>query len=270
MTAKRHFPARVMSILNVTPDSFSDGGAYGSVEAAVAQGVAMVREGAAIVDVGPESTRPGSQPVSEQEQIRRAIPVIAGLGAAGVAATISIDTRSARVAAAAIEAGAGMINDVSALRDDTDMARVAAAAGVEVVLMHRRGSSADMQAGGGPDYNDVVGEIRAFLRERVGLAEASGISADRIIVDPGIGFGKRTEHNLTILNSVAAFTAIGRPVLIGASRKRFLGEVLGINDPKQRDAASIQCAIIAVLGGASIVRVHDVAGTYSALRLVAV
>lgn len=256
-----------MAILNVTPDSFSDGGEFTSTEAAVTRGLEMARQGAAIVDVGPESTRPGSIGVADEEQIRRAIAVIRGMRAAGLEVSISIDTRSARVAAAAIEAGANMVNDVSALRDDADMARVVADSGVAVVLMHRRGSSADMQLGGGPEYGDVVEEIKGFLRERVEFAVRAGIAESKIIVDPGIGFGKRVEDNLTILRRVAAFTELGRPVLIGASRKRFLGEVLGLEDPKERDGASMACAVIAALRGAAIVRVHDVAGTCQALRL---
>jgi dihydropteroate synthase len=259
----------VMGILNVTPDSFSDGGEYPTVEAAVARGLEMVEQGARIVDVGAESTRPGSVGVADDEQIRRAVPVIRGMRAAGMAAAVSIDTRSAQVAAAAIEAGVTMVNDVSALRDDTRMARVVADAGVELVLMHRRGASADMQRNGGPVYQNVVDEIKQFLRERVEFAVSAGIAVERIIVDPGIGFGKRTEDNLAILRGVAAFTELGRPVLIGASRKRFLGELLGLNDPEARDAASIACALIAALQGAAIVRVHDVRGTCEALRLAA-
>lgn len=259
----------VMGILNVTPDSFSDGGAYTTVEAAVARGLAMVGEGAGIVDVGAESTRPGSVGVAADEQIRRAIPVIRGMRAAGVQIPISIDTRSALVAAVAIEVGATIVNDVSALRDDTDMARMVAEAGVEVVLMHRRGTSADMQQGGGPAYENVIEEIRSFLRNRIEFSAAAGIAVDKIIVDPGIGFGKRVEDNLAILRSVAAFTELGRPVLIGASRKRFLGEVLGLDDLRSRDAASIACAVLAALRGASIIRVHDVRGTCDAMRLVA-
>lgn len=267
-----HRPAcqtRVMGILNVTPDSFSDGGEFVSTDAAVTRGLEMVREGAVIVDVGPESTRPGSVAVADEEQIRRAIPVIRGIRRAGGAMSISIDTRSARVAAAAIEAGADMVNDVSALRDDADMARVVAEAGVEVVLMHRRGNSADMQVGGGPEYGDVVGEIKDFLTDRVEFAVRAGIAEEKIIVDPGIGFGKRVEDNLTILRRVASFTEWGRPVLIGASRKRFLGTVLGLEQPKDRDAASIACAVIAAQQGAAIVRVHDVARTCQALRMLA-
>jgi len=258
---------RVMGILNVTPDSFSDGGEFASLEAAVARGLEMVRQGAAIVDVGAESTRPGSQSVDDDEQIRRAVPVIRELRAADRAALISIDTRSATVARAAIDAGACMVNDVSALRDDPRMARVVSDTGVDVVLMHRRGTAADMQKDGGPQYADVIAEITAFLRERIAVAVASGISPEKIIVDPGIGFGKRVRHNLAILGNVAAFAAIGRPVLIGASRKGFLGTVLGLPEPKSRDPASIACAVIAALGGASILRVHDVTGTCDALRV---
>jgi len=268
-TDRRAYPPRVMGILNVTPDSFSDGGEFTSAEAAVLRGLAMVRQGAAIVDVGPESTRPGSIAVADGEQIRRAIPVIRGMRAAGMAAAISIDTRSARVATAAIEAGADMVNDVSALRDDAGMARVVADAGVEVVLMHRRGTAANMQVGGGPEYEDVIGEIKEFLRERVEFAVRAGIALEQIIVDPGIGFGKRVEDNLAVLRNVAVFVELGRPVLIGASRKRFLEAVLGLEEPRERDAASIACAMMAVMRGAAIVRVHDVAVTCQALNVMA-
>lgn len=255
-----------MGILNVTPDSFSDGGKFALVGAAVARGLEMIRQGAAIVDVGGESTHPGSSAVADDEQIRRAIPVIRGLRSATAEASLSIDTRSARVAAAAIEAGADLVNDVSALRDDPEMAGVVASAGVGVVLMHRRGTPADMQRDGGPEYGDVIAEIKSFLRGRVDFAQRAGIDAERIIVDPGIGFGKRVEHNLAILGNVAAFAELGRPVLIGASRKSFLGTVLGIPEPKKRDSASLACAILAATGGASIIRTHDVAATVEAIR----
>ena len=171
------------------------------------------------------------------------------------------------MAQSAIDAGADLVNDVSALRDDPRMVGVAAEAGVGVVLMHRRGTSANMQAGGGPVYADVIAEISAFLRERFEFAVQSGCAREKIILDPGIGFGKRVEDNLAILGNVAAFAKLGQPVLIGASRKSFLGTVLGLPEPKSRDAASIACTVIAALGGASILRVHDVAGTCEALRL---
>ncbi len=262
-------PPLVMGILNVTPDSFSDGGEFLSVDRAVARGVEMVAEGAAIIDVGPESTRPGAKPVHADEQIRRAVPVIKALRARDDKTAISIDTRLASVARAAIDAGADLVNDVSALRDDPDMVRVVADAGVSVVLMHRRGTSADMQKDGGPQYDDVIGELRAFLAERIEFAAGHGIAHPRIIIDPGIGFGKRTEHNLALLRCLRDFTTLGPPVLVGASRKRFIGEIAGIEDPRQRDSASVACAVLAAQQGASIIRAHDVRGTVDALRLVA-
>ena len=257
-----------MGILNVTPDSFSDGGQFASAEAAVARALEMIAEGAAIIDVGGESTRPGSQPVEAAEQIARTIPVIKGIRVYHDQVTISIDTRSAQVARAALEAGADIINDVSALRDDAEMAGVVARTGAAVVLMHRRGTSAEMQKDGGPHYDDVIAEIRAFLAERVAFAQARGVVASRIIIDPGIGFGKRTEHNLAILRDLREFTTLGPPVLIGASRKRFLGEVTGIDDPRQRDVASLACAVMAAQRGVSIIRTHEVRAAVEALRVV--
>ncbi len=259
----------VMGILNVTPDSFSDGGAYASVESAVARADAMIEEGADIIDVGPESTRPGSFPVPSQEQLSRAIPVIRGIRSAHPTIDISIDTRSAEVASAAIESGATVVNDVSALRDDPAMVDVVSRAGAFVVLMHRRGTSATMQDGGGPQYDDVVWEIIEFLEERVAWSEDHGIDRGRIIVDPGIGFGKRVEHNLKILNSVARFNTIGLPVLIGASRKLFINNTLGHSAPSDRDAASAVCAALVTCDGAAIIRTHAVAETVHAVRLAA-
>jgi dihydropteroate synthase len=256
-----------MGILNVTPDSFSDGGEFLAHDRAVEGAIEMIAEGAAIIDVGPESTRPGSQPVAVDEQSRRAVPVIRDIRARDDKIAISIDTRSAAVARAALDAGADMVNDVSALCDDPHMVGVVADAGAAVVLMHRRGTSTDMQKDGGPHYDDVIGEIRAFLAERVEFATQHGIGPSRIIVDPGIGFGKRTEHNPAILGRLREFTTLGPPVLVGASRKRFIREISGVEDPKQRDSASIACAVLAAQQGASIIRVHDVRGTVEALRL---
>jgi len=262
-----------MGILNVTPDSFSDGGEFMSTDVAIRHGLAMVADGADIIDVGPESTRPGSHPIAAAEQLRRSIPVIRALRRENCDVTISIDTRLADVAQPAIDAGADWINDTSALRDDSDMVSFAARRGATVILMHRRGAPADMQKEGGPIYNDVVREISDFLRERVAFAIENGLGPDRIVVDPGIGFGKRTEHNLTILRHVDQFGCVGPashpelPVLIGVSRKRFIGTILGIDDPKQRDHASLACALIAAIHGASILRVHDVQSAVHALRL---
>jgi dihydropteroate synthase len=263
----------VMGILNVTPDSFSDGGAYIEPGRAVEHALRMIRDGARIIDVGPESTRPGAMDTPAGEQIKRAVPVIREIRRRDPSISISIDTRLKVVAEAAIDAGADMINDVSALRDDSAMVDVAARARVPVVLMHRRGSSADMQAGGGPRYDDVIGETRSFLIERMEFAVAHGIDRSRIILDPGIGFGKRIEHNLLILKRIADFVSIGRPVLIGASRKRFLGETLrqvfpaATNDPPASDVASAACSLIAAQTGAAIVRVHDVAATVAMVHL---
>jgi len=260
-------PPLVMGILNVTPDSFSDGGDYFTHDAAVGHALDMISEGADIVDIGGESTRPGSEPTPVEEQMRRVIPVIRAIRTRNSDVAISIDTRSATVARAAVDAGADIINDVSALRDDPDMADVVAASAAAVVLMHRRGTSLDMQVGGGPRYDDVIAEIAGFLRQRRDFAVDRGIDRSRIILDPGLGFGKRIEHNLTILRHLDRFIALNQPILIGASRKRFLEKVLGADDPKQRLAGSLACAVIAALAGAAILRVHDVRATVDVVRL---
>lgn len=265
-------PVRVMGILNVTPDSFSDGGAFLDSARAIEHGHRLIELGADIVDVGPESTRPGSKPVDAEEQMRRAAPVIRALREGYPSTSISIDTTQARVAAAAVEAGADMVNDTSALRDDPAMAGFVAEAGVSIVLMHRRGTPDTMQDGGGPNYVDVVGEIRSFLSERAVFALERGIDPSRIIVDPGIGFGKRHQDNLAILGHAGQFghLACGPfAVLIGASRKRFLGEMFGIDDPGDRDRASVMAATVAVQRGAALVRVHDVGSTVAALKMLA-
>jgi len=256
-----------MGILNVTPDSFSDGGHHFTHDAAVEHALKMIAEGAAIVDIGGESTRPGAEPTPAEEQIRRTIPVVRSIRKRNPDIAISMDTRSAAVARAALDAGADIINDVSALRDDPDMADVVAASGAAVVLMHRHGNSENMQDGGGPHYHDVIAEIAVFLRQRRDFATGSGIDRSRIILDPGLGFGKRVEHNLSILRHLDRFVALEQPVLIGASRKRFLGSVLGADEPKQRLAGSLACAVMAALAGAAILRVHDVRATVDAVRL---
>ncbi len=259
-----------MGVLNVTPDSFSDGGAYLAPDNAVARALQMIDEGAGIIDVGPESTRPGvAPPVSANEQIARAIPVIDEIRAANADVPISIDTRLAAVAKAALAAGADMVNDVSALRADPAMIEVVAASRATVVLMHMRGTPADMQAGGGPHYYDLVGEIAAFLDERRQYAADHGVDPPRIVLDPGIGFGKRVEHNLLILRHLDRFVALGQPVLVGASRKSFIGHTLEIEDPKERLAGSLACAAMAAMGGAAIVRAHDVRATVEVVRMCA-
>lgn len=256
-----------MGIVNVTPDSFSDGGEFHDREAAIGCAMTMIAEGATIIDVGPESTRPGSRGVSADEQIRRALPVIEAVRLRDARVAISIDTRSAGVAHAALHAGADMVNDTSAFRDDPRMAEVVAASKAGVVLMHRRGTPADMQDSGGPHYDDMVGEVCDFLRERREFAVDRGIEPSRIVLDPGVGFGKRIEHNLLILRDLDRFVALGQPLLIGASRKQFIGSVLEIDDPKQRDAGSLACTVIAALAQASIIRTHDVRATVQAVRV---
>jgi dihydropteroate synthase len=265
----------VMGILNVTPDSFSDGGAYDSADQAADRAIEMVAEGADIIDVGPESTRPGSKAVPPDQQIARAIPVIEALREQNDEIAVSIDTRLTSVAKAGLDAGADIINDTSALRDDSAMVDLVATSGVPVVLMHRRGTPADMQAGGGPHYDDVVGEIRAFLEQRVRYAVDHGIDRSNIIIDPGIGFGKRVEDNLKILRHLDRLVSLGQPVLVGASRKRFIGEILRdrnpavASDPKFREAGSLACAVMAALAGASVLRVHEVRPTVEAVGLCA-
>jgi len=249
----------IVGILNVTPDSFSDGGAYPTTVDAIAAGCRMADEGADAIDVGGESTRPGSQPVSADEQIRRTQPVIAELsrrwGSDGP--SICIDTRSAAVARAAMDAGASVVNDVSALRHDTEMAALVAARGAGVVLMHMKGTPADMQIA--PHYEDVVKEICAFLVARVGEAVKAGIPRTHIIVDPGIGFGKTTAHNLEILRRLTDLRAMGLPLMVGPSRKRFIGEILGIDKPSDRIHGTLAVVASCVLAGVECVRVHDVA-----------
>lgn len=256
-----------MGILNVTPDSFSDGGLYELPEQAVHHALGMIEEGAEIIDVGAESTRPGSQPVAARAQVRRVIPVIKRLREIDDSVVISIDTRDADVAEAALAAGADMVNDVSALRDDQRMGDLVARSGAWVVLMHRRGDAATMQLNGGPQYDDVVAEIAAFLAARMDWAVDRGVPRDRIIVDPGIGFGKRVEHNLRMLRDLGRFVELGRPVLVGASRKRFLGRSLDVATPADRDTASFACAALAARDGAAILRVHAVRGSVAAARI---
>ncbi len=260
-------PPQVMGILNVTPDSFSDGGTYLDAAAAIRRACEMVEEGAGIIDVGAESTRPGSHGVADDEQIARAIPVISGLRSANDQIAISIDTRSAVVARRAIDAGADMVNDTSALRDDEAMVAAVAKAGAAVVLMHRRGTPIDMQINGGPRYDDVIEEVLGFLVERRDFAIARGIDASRILIDPGLGFGKRVEDNLQILAQLERFASLRHPVVIGASRKRFIGAVTGVDEPHRRDAGSLACAVLAIRAGASIVRAHDVRATVEAVRV---
>jgi dihydropteroate synthase len=255
---------QVMGVLNVTPDSFSDGGRFFSTAAAVAQGVRLAEQGAALIDVGGESTRPGADPVGTQEELRRVLPVITALRAA-TPAIISVDTSKPEVMRAAGAAGAGLINDVRALRAPGALA-AAADSGCAVCLMHMQGEPRTMQHA--PLYRDVVAEVRAFLRERVTASVAAGISAERLLVDPGFGFGKTCAHNLTLLRQLQQLAADGAPVLVGLSRKSMLG-TLTDRPPGERVYGSVALAVIAVLNGARIIRAHDVAATVDALKVTA-
>ncbi|MCI0340108.1 MAG: dihydropteroate synthase [Planctomycetales bacterium] len=255
----------VQGILNVTPDSFSDGGRFLDPAAAVARGRAMAEEGADLLDVGGESTRPGSAPVPEAEERARVIPVIRAL-ARDVAVPISVDTSKASVAAAALEAGAAMVNDVTALRGDPAMAGVLARAGGALVLMHMQGEPRTMQAA--PRYGEVVAEVAAFLRERVEAAVAAGIAREQLLVDPGIGFGKTLEHNLEILRRLGELRSIGRPILVGPSRKSFLGALLDL-PVGERLEGTLAAVAACVLRGALVVRVHDVRAAARAVRVAA-
>lgn len=246
-----------MGILNVTPDSFSDGGAYCGPEAAAARGAEMVAEGADIIDVGGESTRPSARPVPEAEELARVIPAVRALRER-TDALISVDTMKASVARAALAAGADVVNDVSALRFDPDMAGVVAASGVPIVLMHMRGTPETMQSF--PAYRDLFGEISSFLAERIEAARKAGIAADKIILDPGIGFGKTVEDNLALIDGLEFLEALDRPVLAGVSRKGFIGRTLGL-EPGDRLEGSLAAGVICVARGAHILRVHDVRPT---------
>ncbi len=270
LTAPRAFAGldlgqpRIMGILNVTPDSFSDGGLFLRPEAALMQARQMAA-GADILDIGGESTRPGAVEVPLDEEMGRTAPVIRALRDGGLERAISIDTRKARVAQAALDAGAGIVNDVSALRFDTGMASVVAAAGAPVILMHAQGDPATMQAD--PQYDDVLMDIFDFLRARVQAAEAAGIARDRIAIDPGIGFGKTLDHNLTLLRRLSVFHDLGLPVLLGASRKRFIGTIGAEAEAARRMPGSLAVALAGVAHGMQMIRVHDVAETRQALSL---
>ena len=255
---------RIMGILNVTPDSFSDGGLFLNREAAVMQARQMAA-GAEIIDIGGESTRPGAVEVSVEEETRRTAPVIAALREGGLDGPISIDTRKAAVAGAALKAGASLVNDVTALRFDPAMAGAVAAAGCPVILMHSIATPATMQDD--PRYDDVALDVYDALAERVSLAVAAGIPRERIAVDPGIGFGKTLEHNLTLLARLSLFHGLGLPVLLGASRKRFIGTVASEADAARRMPGSLAMALHGVAQGAQMIRVHDVAETRQALSL---
>jgi dihydropteroate synthase len=258
--------ALVMGIVNVTPDSFSDGGRFVAHDAALTQALELVREGADILDIGGESSRPGAAPVALAEELRRVLPVVREL-AGRTTVPISVDTTKAAVADACLATGAHIINDISALQGDADMARVVAARRAGVVLMHMQGTPATMQLA--PHYDDVVAEVRRFLEQRLHAAGLAGIAAEQVVLDPGIGFGKTTAHNLELLARLGELQVLGRPVLLGVSRKGFMGKLL-CRGVEERLAGSLAAACHAVvLGAAQIVRAHDVRETGDALRVLA-
>ncbi len=255
-----------MGVLNVTPDSFSDGGRYLDAGAAVAHGLELAAEGADILDVGGESTRPGAEAVAPEEQVRRVVPAIEGLVAAGVQAQISIDTTRLAVAEAAVAAGATYVNDVSAFRADSELAGLVAERGLDCCLSHMRGTPQTMQAEA--VYDDVVADVKAFLEERLAAATAAGIAEERIMLDPGIGFAKRLEHNLELLRRLDELVALGRPLVVGTSRKSFLGRIVGDLEA-DRLPGTIATNVLALERGASVFRVHDVRAVADALAVAA-
>jgi dihydropteroate synthase len=263
---------RLMGVVNVTPDSFSDGGEFLDPAAAVAHGCELVAQGADILDVGGESTRPGARAVGVEEELRRVVPVIEGLAEACPGTQISVDTSKAVVARAALTAGATLINDVTAFGGDPEMAGVVAESGVECCLMHMQGDPRTMQTD--PHYEDVVDEVKAFLEERLAFAVREGVVEQRVLLDPGIGFGKTTEHNLQLLQNLPGLLTLGRPLLVGTSRKGFLGRILGDADGtprpvEERLAGTLATNVMAFERGASVFRVHDVAPVHDALTVAA-
>jgi dihydropteroate synthase len=256
----------LMGVLNVTPDSFSDGGEFIGVEPAVAQAEKMFDEGAQVIDVGGESTRPGSDPVSPEEELRRVLPVIEGMVSARPDSIVSIDTYRSSVAEAALDAGAKAVNDVTALGDPR-MAGLMAERGCPIILMHMLGEPKSMQQH--PRYEDVVREVRDFLAERAQQAIRAGVQLENIILDPGIGFGKTLEHNLKLLKRLDSLVGLGFPVLVGVSRKSFLGKITGSEDPKSRLFGTVAANVLAYERGASLFRVHDVRANKEALAVAA-
>ncbi|NLE22542.1 MAG: dihydropteroate synthase [Actinobacteria bacterium] len=252
-----------MGVVNVTPDSFSDGGRFLAADAALEQALTLVGEGASIVDIGGESTRPGSEAVPLEEELRRVLPVVEAL-AGSVGVPISVDTMKAEVARRALASGATIVNDVSALRFDDGMVDLVAETGCPVCLMHMKGQPKTMQDD--PRYDDVVDEVLGFLEERIAFALSRGVREEQIMVDPGLGFGKTVAHNLALLDDLDRFSSLGRPVLLGASRKRFLGAILGA-EPADRMIGTVATTVIGYLAGAHIFRVHDVKPNFEALRV---
>jgi dihydropteroate synthase len=254
----------VIGIVNVTPDSFSDGGMFASADDAVAHGARLVDEGADLVDVGGESTRPGSDPIEADEELLRVVPVIAGLVKARPGTPLSVDTRKPEVASAALDAGASIVNDIAGGRNGALLETVSRT-GAGVVLMHMLGEPKTMQDD--PRYDDVVAEVHEFLRERIEAAVFAGIPEERICIDPGIGFGKTVDHNLALLRAVPALRMLGAAVMVGASRKGFIGTLTGVEDPAARLEGSLAVAVLAAAHGADLVRVHDVEATVRALKV---
>ncbi len=254
----------VMGIVNVTPDSFSDGAMFASTEDAVAHGARLVDEGADLVDVGGESTRPGSDPIEVDEELLRVVPVIEGLVKARPDTPLSVDTRKPEVASAALHAGASVVNDIAGGRNSALLETVSRS-GAGVVLMHMLGEPKTMQDD--PRYDDVVAEVHEFLRERIEAAVFAGIPEERICIDPGIGFGKTVDHNLALLRAVPALRMLGAAVMVGASRKGFIGTLTGVEDPAARLEGSLAVAVLAAAHGADLVRVHDVGATVRALKV---
>ena len=254
----------VMGIVNVTPDSFSDGGMFRGADDAVRHGARLLDEGADMLDVGGESTRPGSEPVDVDEELRRVISVIEGLAKIAPETPLSVDTRKPEVARAALEAGARIVNDITAGRDGP-MFEAVEPSGAGIVLMHMLGEPRTMQED--PRYDDVVAEVHGFLRERIEAAVFAGIPEERICIDPGIGFGKNVDHNLALIRAVAALRPLGATVMVGASRKRFIGTLTGADEPVDRVEGSLAVAVLASSLGADVVRVHDVAATVRALKV---
>jgi dihydropteroate synthase len=259
-------PYAIMGVVNVTPDSFSDGGAFDDDVAAIAHARRLVSEGASIIDVGGESTRPGADPVTVEQELERVLPVVEGFAGLHLPAQMSIDTMKRAVAGAAIDAGASYVNDVTAFRHDPELAALVADRRVDCCLMHMLGEPRTMQDD--PHYDDVVDDVKAFLEERLTAATKAGIAEERIQLDPGIGFGKTLEHNLELLRRLDELTTLGRPIVIGTSRKSFLGRLTG-RDVTERVHATVATSVIAFERGARVFRVHDVAATADALAVAA-
>ena len=256
---------RIMGVLNVTPDSFSDGGEFLDADAAVAHAGELAADGADILDVGGESTRPYAEPVPVDEELRRVVPVLERIG--GLGAALSIDTSKVAVARAALQAGATIVNDVTAFRSEPELAGLVADAGVDCCLMHMLGEPRTMQVD--PRYDDVVDDVKAFLEARMALAIGEGVAEERILLDPGIGFGKTADHNLELLRRLDEIVAIGRPVVVGTSRKSFLGRITGRSVPAERVAGTVAANVLALERGAAVFRVHDVRETRDALLVAA-